>query len=766
MISPPTASSTYEESTPLPDFSAPDSIRPTSPQFADSASLFAPSKKVLQDYQRWLKANKKDGQDDGRNHRMPHFDDPVGMHLLVEAAMGDSESFKILSVEEVDALKKEKTKLSAQIESVRRKLALESKVRDAAVSLTRLYSRKGHSLDAVPTLRKHRRNPKGSDSSMGSRDGDALNSTEDELAVSTRKCDELSKEMWDLDVRYRSVEQQLLRHTAGVLQATHAGPRVQMKGSDANGLPRPQPPDSPQSVYSTMEKRRTRISQDRDSFDDRSFYREADQLDGFVDRLRMRQSSVYDADTEKPLPRPPESAAPDTFALSSIASRLAASNKRLRDLLRETKQEVGDSNFPEPPEVSNPDPQEQMNYLDELSYEVERAHRQLASNKSSSNSSDIIANLWNVVLANEDSAREWKRQQREDPTQETAADDDDNEFDRIPNEQFSPSAFASKVERLCSRAGILRDQQTILRRQIQEQHSLRSQAEAQIADLDALNEEVLQARARHAAAETDTGDVRAELASVTAELDRLRETGPSRAAALEQAQTARATAEQRAADLQARLDASTAASTSSSPARDAPSSGDATSAAAEARATKAEGEVRNLEGEVVRLTTELTVAKAELDGAYGTRAQRAAEGAEGMKREVEELGARNAGLQERVDTLQRELRETLAEYEELARSGVEAERERDGMEALMDGLRERCEGLEGRLGEERIRWMGVKSRGAAAAAGGGGVGGEATSTVVLKNEFKRMMRDTRAENLKLLRVCAIPSSPLLPVLHL
>jgi hypothetical protein len=29
---------------------------------------------------------------------------------------------------------------------------------------------------------------------------------------------------------------------------------------------------------------------------------------------------------------------------------------------------------------------------------------------------------------------------------------------------------------------------------------------------------------------------------------------------------------------------------------------------------------------------------------------------------------------------------------------------------------------------------------------------ETTSTMVLKNEFKKMMRDTRAENMKILRV--------------
>jgi hypothetical protein len=36
----------------------------------------------------------------------------------------------------------------------------------------------------------------------------------------------------------------------------------------------------------------------------------------------------------------------------------------------------------------------------------------------------------------------------------------------------------------------------------------------------------------------------------------------------------------------------------------------------------------------------------------------------------------------------------------------------------------------------------------------GSIGALSTSTTVLKNEFKKMMRDTRAESAKVLRVCS------------
>ncbi|KAI9707993.1 MAG: hypothetical protein M1820_004412 [Bogoriella megaspora] len=721
------------------------SIRPTSPQSAESASLFAPSRNVLSDYNRWLKTNNKDGMD-RRDGNMPHFDDPVGMHLLVENALGDSENYKILSVEEVDELKKEKVKLSAQIESIRRKLALESKVMDAAHSLNRLYSKRSKTLDQVPTLKKHRRNQQGSDSSMGSKDSDALDKTEDELAVTQKKLDDLSREMWDLDIRYRAIEQKLLKHTAGVLQATHAGPRVQMSGNpnQSNGPSRPQPPDSPQSIYSTMEKRQTSVAGNRDSFDDRSFYREADQLDRFVDRLGYRQSSIYDGDSDKPLPQPPGSAQDSGFALAAIASRLAASNKRLRDLLQETRQ-IGTAEFPQPPEVSAPDPQEQMNYLDELSYEIERAQRELAeqveNGASSSQIEATIAGLWKVVLASEEESRQWKRRQQEE--NDPDIDDGPSEPDAPTNEEFSPQAFSLKVQRLCNRATMLREQQTILRRQIQQQRDLRSEAESKNAEYESLNDELIQARARHAAAETETGDARAELAAANAEVERLRENvarGKSDGDMLQQEMSVRAAAEQRVTALERDLEAK---GTEHSKTRDdleatkiARNEAVKQAAMAEENAVRAENELRDLEGEVVRLTTELTVVRAELDGAYGTRAQRAAEGG---GEELKEVKARCA-------TLQGELQETLAEYEDLTKASIEGEKEREVLEGVVDGLRTKVEDVEARLAEERIRWMGVRSP-----TSGGGKEGEQTSTVVLKNEFKRMMRDTRGENMKLLR---------------
>jgi Up-regulated During Septation len=189
-----------------------------------------------------------------------------------------------------------------------------------------------------------------------------------------------------------------------------------------------------------------------------------------------------------------------------------------------------------------------------------------------------------------------------------------------------------------------------------------------------------------------------------------------------------------------------------------------------------EKEARRLEGEVVRLQTELTVSRAELDGAYGTRAQRAAEVAANpvIQKELEDMANRNALLLEevnklkaekdlagegkaelnsRMQMLQRELLETIAEYEAMTKQNIEAEKERDQLESQIDSLKDTIENLENQLSDEKVRGLGLKGLGVT---GAGAPGGESTSTMVLKNEFKKMIRDTRAEGTKLLKVS--PSS--------
>jgi SMC interacting uncharacterized protein involved in chromosome segregation len=193
-------------------------------------------------------------------------------------------------------------------------------------------------------------------------------------------------------------------------------------------------------------------------------------------------------------------------------------------------------------------------------------------------------------------------------------------------------------------------------------------------------------------------------------------------------------------------------------------------AQSEANTARLQNEMTELEGEIVRVTTELTMVKAELDGAYGTRAERAAEVASNpsVQKENDALVTRNielteelallksqrggGDLQQRADTLERELRETIDDYEAMTKASIEFEKERERFESFIDSLRDRCEQLETQLAEERISWMNLSSPTSVGREGTY----ETTSTMVLKNEFKKMMRDTRNENMKILRVSFFP----------
>ena len=190
-------------------------------------------------------------------------------------------------------------------------------------------------------------------------------------------------------------------------------------------------------------------------------------------------------------------------------------------------------------------------------------------------------------------------------------------------------------------------------------------------------------------------------------------------------------------------------------------------AQAEAEVEKCRSEIKDLEGAVVRAQTDLTVVRAELDGAYGTRAQRAADVTmnpaiqkeiddlndknKSLQNEVNNLRAQGSGkaeLQSKIDVLQKELKDTIEDYEKMTKASVEFEKDREQLEASVDTMKERCEALEAQLSDEKVKSLGMKSPGM----NGPGSPGS-TSTMILKNEFKKMMRDTRAENLKALRVC-------------
>ncbi|TKA78740.1 hypothetical protein B0A49_02977 [Cryomyces minteri] len=442
----------------------------------------------------------------------------------------------------------------------------------------------------------------------------------------------------------------------------------------------------------------------------------------------------------------------------------------------------------------------------------------------------VLLGLWDTLLAGEEEARDSNLRRR----QATLAENDSmcspstgSESSASIREEFSLAGFSAKVQHLCTRATSLAEQHDILKRQIKQQRELNSKSDAEkdaevVAvreKLETLNEQAQQAQhlrdeltnanARHAAAETEVGDMGATVLALMNRVEELTQGVKT----LEQQQAVGAdeicAKEAQLAELESRIALLVPADDISNVhAREdmladmemkqdritnleaAKETADQRANTAEATCTQLQAELATVHAETERLQAAPTLARADLDGAHRSR-QRAADTAVNPEAqdELHELGAHDAALQqdvdvlrqqhataaqklqdarERVSMLESELRGTLAEFEDVTRAAVRAETERQGLETAVDALLERCEALEARSADERIQWMGyaamlggprdsngVRGTNGNGDGNGGGNGGvmpkETISTRVLKNEFKKMMRESRAESLRMLR---------------
>jgi predicted nucleic acid-binding Zn-ribbon protein len=719
------------------------------------------------------------------------------MYLLTETAIGDSTNYEVLSFDEVEQLKKERSLLSTRIQSTRRKLAMETKIRDAAQSLGRLYSppspRSSGEYGANGTDKSHRRSR-----SIFGRSGaaEALDKSDSELAMSQRRCEELAQELWKLEHKSNQISQRLLEHTAGVLQMTHKGLKKTPKNVDgADGL------------------------DDGYDFDDRSLYRTTEHLDNYGVKGRIDVAPVGAAVN-------PES-----------QKRLEELSERLCNMMAQANPDE----FVEPP----PHPGGPSSTIEAHIAYLEHGLHSLHSFGSARGLSVEAG------AAAPEAEGAWKMQLT-DINNRVQSIVDRFGLTRSPTLPPPPAAsdgeglqeqlsyLQTGVDGLASRVDGLLEQKSILTTQIQQQRELNSKSDAErdahIADL---TEQLAQVRRDYEASERESQAHQAELETVMQQLEVLRHDGSPKdevKASLvhaegeiarlqsvidslhteadlraeevreahdrtEEIREANERAGQEVAQLEAeiqqirseadsrlkevlderhKLDAQLAEADAM--VKQAVNQRDQADAhlkealgqrdQAEENAARLQKEMTELEGEVVRITTELTMVKAELDGAYGTRAQRAAEVAANpeIQKEIDSLHTRNielteelamlkgqqgggGDLQQRADTLEKELRETLDDYEAMTKASIEFEKEREQFESLIDSMRDRCEQLEQQLSEERINWMNLNSPGSVGRDGTS----ETTSTMVLKNEFKKMMRDTRNENMKILKVGSLKS---------
>jgi len=451
-----------------------------------------------------------------------------------------------------------------------------------------------------------------------------------------------------------------------------------------------------------------------------------------------------------------------------------------------------------------------------------------------SNMQNVLEGLWDIIQSGEQDDRR-RRQQRRQTRIEKGEEPDDDDFDAnidVPPEPFSLQAFSAKVQWLYGQATLLKEQKEVLQRQIKQQRELNNKSdETKDREMAEMETELRTAQVTLEKAESQAQDLQGQLMSVMEQLDKSRRESSLRSqeeakkedeaaqltdALLERSEQierlrdelqdlklnrgvddaevqsrlaesgaradelgqALAKAESRIGELTAELEG---AKKSAHVLQEKEAQLEASTIALREKEVEVERVSKLLEGkeqemddknmEIARLQTEVTIARAELDGAYGSRAQRAAEVAANpaIQREIDGLLQSNMQLKSEIETLRqgggrveelkRELSETIEEYEVMTKASIEWERERESLEKEIDRLRDEREGLEAKLSDERVRWLGMRSPGPEGAGSQGAVGAGNTSTAVLKNEFKKMMRDTRAENARALRVRIFFSPP-------
>ncbi|KAJ0424440.1 Up-regulated during septation-domain-containing protein [Aspergillus carlsbadensis] len=743
-----------------------------------------------------------------RNSTPPSANDPVAMYLLTETAMGDSMNNEILTLEEMEGLKKELRVLTSRTNATKRKLALELKLRDAAMSLSRLHNHKSP------------RNSHGYDT-----EGAVDHNTADEgLTLSNRKCEELAMEVWHLERKVQETQKKLLEHTAGVLQLTHKGLKKNLK----NGIPH-----TPESLSS---------NNTMDDFDDRSLYKSSDHegVNGYGTRAQapelvpdsLAQSTIDEIEKKleflsgrvrdmlmeadpnaEAIPQLSSNGKPadlsaivdahlnyivDGLSLIGTQSRIAVPQNvpENQGLDRVSEQQLVEmetqllsimenpglprsQTLPPTPDPSNSDIAEHLTFLsvgihgledrvekllDQKSILTTQIQQQRELNSKSdaerdAKIADLIEQLAHLRKELEHSERQGQ-QSREDLDRtmqelEHARVQAEAEIARlqaiIQEIQHGKDEHHEAQGRVESETARLQAMIQEIQHERDENHEARTRAESEAARLQAVASQLQDATESRESAEQQVAQLEETIHQIRHDADiRVKEASDMRAQADAQITRLEESMDHLRAELEPRLREATEARTN-----------------AEENATRLQNELREMESDVVGMRTELTMVKAELDGAYGTRAQRAAEAAANpaLYQELDDLKNRNFEMAEelatlkagkpgsgdvhnRVETLEKELRETVDDYEAMTKASIEFEKERENFESMIDGLRDRCEQLETQMNEERISWMG--SHNSASSMGRDGPY-ETTSTMVLKNEFKKMMRDTRAENMKILR---------------
>ena len=710
-------------------------------------------------------------------------EDELDISLLLATVLGEHRGLKVLKPKNLEELKRAQVATEAQIRGVQQKLSMESKMQAATHSLQRLQH--DNSFDAGTAMKQKHLLQELSSLQMRSKDLQSV------LLQHTVSVFRISHGRKSLNERTRKSTSEIANH--GMANGLTQG------SNQLNGVKGNLQPDlnfRNNSFYHLPDDLNLVAAELKSTVQVEKKLKEHWNSDiqltvGRLKRLnenveRIVNSSTYTSyehEWQDQLPDINEpgngdNSSPLEFQLDKLGKGLEnishAQNSLLHDL-RQTQGEIesrlnrmnslihdtlsitwNDNKVSHqlPAHPASRRPEEYLDYLEnylaiinreeEMKKHLEEARAKVDCDGRRKQIEDVLMGLWEILGSDDKLSRSASE-----------SIDGESQSREVPIYEFS-----AKVQGLFKRATQQAEQLPVLQRQIEQQRDLNAKAEerkdAEIAELTSKISQLEASNMKQSATQADLSFKDDELSQVRRNADIETRAHQEQIKAFEIAlESLKKETSEQAKTLTA--------------AKESRDKVEKSLHTATSNYKEAEEERKHFESQVVRLQTELTIARAELDASGATRSQQAAQAAaeNATQQQLASLSTQCDALRVQISDLQKErneakataaaadqmrieLKETLVELEALTKAGVEAERERESLELAADDLRERVESLETRLAEERISGLDVRSP----KSGGGtaATNGESTSTVVLKAEFKRLMREDRANGFKALKV--------------
>ncbi|KAB5585401.1 Up-regulated during septation-domain-containing protein [Coniochaeta sp. 2T2.1] len=389
-------------------------------------------------------------------------------------------------------------------------------------------------------------------------------------------------------------------------------------------------------------------------------------------------------------------------------------NRQVSEMLQ-----ARESDYPSPPDSSESRLEDQLDYLQDavatIQTEMSRAAEISSSSSANKQKTDrvetVLTGLWDIIQAGYADIQHRKAERRKvradkglDPDEEDMSADEAID----PDEPYSLQAFSAKVQWLYAQATSLKDQKSVLKRQIKQQRELNNKSSSEKdKELMQATEELKTTRSMLDSVEQEAKDAQEKLAKALRDLDIVQQTSANNeSASYEQAREQLMERDNMIAQLQENgeelrkelsraEDNVTLVGGQLEDALRAKNLAETRMTGLEKELKEKDEELERMNGMIIELKTEATIAKAELEGAYGSRAQRAAEVAKVTQNaELTELTAQN-------QKLRKELENTLKELELITKETIAATKEKLDIEGQLDDAVAAQTNLEGEV--DRLR---------------------------------------------------------------